>query len=95
MGAGAARTEAARAMVAMREVYILEARVEEDQVHGRTERRMKFETKGGVVTATLMNRVILYRTGPVVSTYVFAGSHHTTCTCFEQLAGLRQPCVIR
>jgi hypothetical protein len=58
MGAGAASTEAARAMVAMKEVYMLVdfgASVEDDQVHERTERRMDFETKGGVVTATLMD----------------------------------------
>lgn len=41
MGAGAASTEAARAMVAMNEVYILMelgASVKDDQVHERTER---------------------------------------------------------
>ena len=74
MGAGAASTEAARAMVAMNEVYMLVelgASGRDDQVHERTERLMKFGTKGGVVTAILMDGVILYRTGPVVSTYVF------------------------
>ena len=58
MGAGAARTEAARAMVAMKEVYMLVelgASVEDDQVHERTERWMKFGTRGGVVTAILMD----------------------------------------
>jgi len=58
MGAGAASTEAARAIVAMNEVYMLVdlgASVEDYQVHERTERRMELETKGGVVTATLMD----------------------------------------
>ena len=58
MGAGAASTEAARAMVAMNEVYMLVelgASVEGDKVLERTERRMESETKGGVVTATLMD----------------------------------------
>lgn len=63
MGAGAASTEAARAMVAMNEVYMLVelgASVRDDQVHEWTERLMKFGTKGGVVTAILMDGVILY-----------------------------------
>ena len=50
-------------MVAMKEVYMLVelgASVEDDQVHERTERWMKFGTKGGVVTAILMDGVILY-----------------------------------
>ena len=67
-------------MVAMNEVYILVklgASVEDDQVHERTEQWMEFETKGGVVTATLIDRMVLYRTGPVVSTYVFSGSTTT------------------
>ena len=58
MGAGAARTEAARAMVAMKEVYIvvkLGASVEDDQVHERIERWMEFRTRGGVVTAMLVD----------------------------------------
>jgi hypothetical protein len=58
MGAGAARTEAARAMVAMKEVYIvvkLGAIVEDDQVHERIERWMECGTRGGVVTAMLMD----------------------------------------
>ena len=45
-------------MVAMNEVYMLVelgASVEGDQVLERTERRMESETKGGVVTATLMD----------------------------------------
>lgn len=45
-------------MVAMKEVYIvveLGANVEDDQVHERTERQMKFGTRGGVVTAMLMD----------------------------------------
>lgn len=56
MGAGAASTEAARAMVAMNEVYILvqlRASVEDDQVHERIERWTEFGTRGGVVTAML------------------------------------------
>jgi hypothetical protein len=66
MGAGAASTEAARAMVAMKEVYILVelgASVEDGQVHERTERWMGSGTKGGVVTATLMNRVVVVSNG--------------------------------
>jgi len=58
MGAGAASTEAARAMVAMNEVYMLVelgASVEDDQVHERTARWMKFGTRGGVVMAILMD----------------------------------------
>ena len=58
MGAGAASTEAARAMVAMNEVYILVklgASVEDDQVHERIERWTEFGTRGGVVTAMLMD----------------------------------------
>ena len=66
MGAGAASTEAARAMVAMNEVYMLVelgASVRDDQVHEWTERLMKFGTKGGVVTAILMDRVVLVSNG--------------------------------
>jgi hypothetical protein len=68
-------------MVAMNEVYMLVelgASVGNDQVHERTERRMEFGTKGGVVKAVLMDRTILDRTGPVVSTYVFAGCTTTS-----------------
>lgn len=58
MGAGAASTEAARAMVAMNEAYILVelgASVEDYQVHERTERWVEFGTRGGVATAILMD----------------------------------------
>ena len=45
-------------MVAMKEVYIvvkLGASVEDDQVHERIERWTEFGTRGGVVTAMLMD----------------------------------------
>ena len=50
----------------MNEVYMLVelgASVEGDQAHERTEQRMEFETRGGVATAILMNRVVSNRPG--------------------------------